>query len=84
MKTFDKVRQVNAFFKTAITPTIIEIKQHLNLTEFQEKILDMRYIKKYDIPTIATQTNASSDKVYKELGVIRDMLVQVFNMTGRG
>ena len=70
----ETVRKVNDFFKTALKDEIEELQDKLSLTERQDKIFRMFYVKKNDMNFIADTLNVSADTVKKELHRIRAKL----------
>ena len=71
------VKTVNKFFKTAIKSEVDEIKDKILLSERQEDIFDMYYIKKQDVNFIADTLNICPIVVSNELRLIRFKLMKI-------
>lgn len=69
--TFDTVRKVNEFFRSATRADIDGILSRIVLSERQSKIFEMFYIRKQNINFIADTLYFSADTVSKELKQIR-------------
>lgn len=72
-----EVKEINKFFKTAIKSDIDEISPKLLLTERQETIFNMYYIKDKDINFIADTLGVCNVVISNELKVVRKKLAKV-------
>ena len=73
----EAVRKVNGFFKTALKDEIDELHEKLSLTERQERIFAMFYIKRHDLNFIADTLNVCPQVIGNELRAIRRKLVRL-------
>lgn len=71
------VKRVNSFFKDAIKKDVDEVKSQIILTERQEKIFNMFYLKKQDINFIADTLNVCPMVINNELKTIRRKLIKI-------
>ena len=71
------VKKINEFFKFALKSDIDSVRDKIALSERQEQIFDMFYIKKQDIGFIADKLYVSQSVINTELKVIRNKLVKV-------
>ena len=71
------VRRVNAFFRDALKSDVESVKGIILLSERQEKIFDMYYVKKQDVGFIADTLNVCNVVISTELKRIRDKVVRV-------
>lgn len=70
-------RRVNEFFRTALRADVETIRSEILLSERQEKIFDLFYLRKNDINFVADTLCVSADTVNRELKAIRKKLVCV-------
>ena len=73
----ETVRKVNGFFKTALKDEIDSLQEKLSLTERQERIFAMFYIKRHDLNFIADTLNVCPQVIGNELRAIRRKLVRL-------
>ena len=71
------VRRVNAFFRDALKSDVESVKGIILLSERQEKIFEMYYVKKQDVGFIADSLYVSVSVVNVELRLIRGKLLRV-------
>ncbi len=69
-----KVRQINSFFKQANRSDVDRILDKIILSERQQKVFDMYYIKKQDVGFIADTLNFSYTVIKTEIKTIRDKM----------
>ncbi len=74
------VKEINKFFKTAIKSDLNGVKEELLLSDRQDKIFHMYYIRKLDINFIADDLGVCSLVVSNELKTIRKKLVKVLGL----
>ena len=74
------VRKVNKFTKTAVKSEIDKVKDDLLLTDRQDKIFHMYYIRRLDINFIADELGVCSLVVSNELKTIREKLAKVLDL----
>ncbi len=74
------VKEINSFFKTAVRNDIDGIREDLLLSDRQQKIFDMFYIRKLDINFIADEIGVCPLVVSNELKIIRKKLVKVLGL----
>lgn len=72
-----ETRKVNAFFRTALKSDVENVKDCLAMSERQERIFDMFYVKKNDIGFIADSLNVCVSVVNDELMLIRGKILRV-------
>lgn len=72
-----KIRAVNSFFKTAIKPEVDKLKEDIILSDRQDEIFTMFYIKHKDIGFIADTLCVSRAVVERELKRIRDKILRI-------
>ena len=72
-----ETRKVNAFFRTALKSDVENVKDCLAMSERQERIFDMFYVKKNDIGFIADSLNVCVSVVNDELRLIRGKILRV-------
>ena len=73
----DSVKKVNLFLKNSSKKEINKILDEMILSERQEKIFQMFYLKKNCVGFIADSLYVSADTVYKELAVRRSKMLHV-------
>ena len=74
------VKRINEFFKTAIKSDLDEVKPNLLLSDRQDKILHMYYIRKLDLNFIADELGVCPLVISNELKVIRKKLVKALGL----
>lgn len=67
----DTSRKINAFFRNASRADVSMVKSEILLSERQERILEMFYIKRHDVGFIADTLGCAPVVVYKELAKVR-------------
>lgn len=72
-----KIRAVNSFFKTAIKPEVDKLKEDIILSDRQDEIFTMFYIKHKDIGYIADALCVSRAVIERELKRIRDKILRI-------
>lgn len=70
-------RRINAFFKNAVKSEVEQVVDGIILSERQEKIFNMFYIKKQDIGYIADSLNVCQTVVNTELSSIRQKILRL-------
>lgn len=73
----DKIKRINGFFKDANKSELNKIESQILLTERQEKIFTMFYVKKQNINFIADTLFVSAMTVNHELKIIRKKLLKL-------
>lgn len=74
------VRQINDFFKTAVKSDIDNVSEELLLSDRQEQIFRMFYIRRLDINFIADTLGVCPLVISNELKTIRKKLVKVLGL----
>lgn len=74
------VKDINKFTKTAIKSDIDKIKEELLLSDRQDKIFHMYYIRRLDINFIADDIGVCPLVVSNELKTIRKKLAKVLGL----
>ena len=74
------IRNINKFFRKAIKKDIDEIKNELILSERQQQIFEMFYIKKQNIDFIADTLCVCKMVVNNELKIIREKLTRILEI----
>lgn len=74
------VKGVNDFTKTAVKDDIEKIKADLLLSDRQEKIFHMYYIRRLDINFIADELGVCSLVISNELKIIRKKMGKVLGL----
>ena len=74
---FTTVRAINGWFRLAKKSDIDKILSEIILSERQEKIFEMFYLKKHDIGFIADSLFVSPTVVSVELKAIRDKIYAI-------
>lgn len=73
----DEIKKINGFFKDANKSELNKIESQILLSERQEKIFTMFYVKKQNINFIADTLFVSSMTVNHELKIIRKKLLKL-------
>lgn len=73
----ETVKAINKFFKEALKTDVDNIKINLLLSDRQDKVFEMFYIKKHDINYIADTLNVCPMVINKELKIIRKKLIKL-------
>jgi len=73
-------KAVNTFFKDAVRTDIDKLVYELMLSERQEKIYEMFYIKKHDINFISDTVGCCPRAVQKDLRIIRKKIVKCLGL----
>ena len=73
----DLIKFINSFFKQAIKENVNEVKSKIILSERQEKIFEMFYIKRNDINFIADTLGVCPMVINNELKAIRQKIIKV-------
>lgn len=76
----ESVKEINSFFKTAVKSDVDSIKDDLLLSDRQDKIFHMYYIRKLDINFIADELGVCPLVVSNELKIIRNKLAKVLGL----
>lgn len=76
----ESVRVINGFFRIAIKPEVDELKDKLVLSDRQEQIFSMYYIRKNDINYIADTLNCCPESIGKELKLIRKKILKAMDL----
>ena len=71
------IRTVNSFFKTAIKPEVDKLKEDIVLSDRQDEIFTMFYIKHKDINFIADTLCVSRAVIGRELKRIREKILRL-------
>lgn len=74
------LKRINNFTKTAVKSDIDKIKDDLLLSDRQDKIFHMYYIRRLDINFIADELGVCSLVVSNELKTIRKKLAKVLDL----
>lgn len=74
------VKDINRFFKTAIRSDVDRIKDDLLLSDRQDEIFHMFYIRKLDINYIADTLGVCPLVISKELKIIRKKLAKALDL----
>ena len=74
------IRNINKFFRKAIKKDIDEIKNELILSERQQQIFEMFYIKRQNIDFIADTLCVCKMVVNNELKIIREKLARILEI----
>lgn len=74
------VRQINDFFKTAVKSDLDNVSEELLLSDRQEQIFRMFYIRRLDINFIADTLGVCPLVISNELKTIRKKLVKVLGL----
>lgn len=71
------IQKVNQYFKTALKTDVDSVKGKIVLSDRQEKVFDMFYLKKQDIGFIADSLYVSVSVINSELKLIRTKVLKV-------
>lgn len=74
------VKEINNFFKTAVKSDIDDIKDDLLLSDRQDKIFHMYYIRKLDVNFIADELGVCPLVISNELKIIRKKMGKVLGL----
>ena len=74
---FEAARKVNNYFKTATKANIDNVLSQIILSERQEKVFELYYIRKKDIGFIADSLFVSISVINTEFKNIRDKMIKV-------
>lgn len=70
-------RRINSFFKTALKHEVESIESKIILSERQESIFRMYYIRKYSIVKISDQLCVCPMVINNELKIIRSKIARI-------
>lgn len=73
----DLIKFINSFFKQAVKEDVDNVKSKIILSERQEKIFEMFYIKRNDINFIADTLGVCPMVINNELKTIRQKIIKV-------
>ena len=76
------IKKINDFFRNAIKKDVDKINNELVLSERQQKIFEMFYIKKQNIDFIADSLCVCKMVVNNELKIIRDKIAKILEIEG--
>ena len=79
MKLKKNIRKLNQFFKYAGKKEFSYILDNIVLSERQETVFLLFYVKKYDINYIADTLNICPRVIGTELSIIRDKIYPLLN-----
>lgn len=79
----EAVRAINEFFKYSLKKEVDDLQDKLSLSERQEKIFCMFYIKRHDINFIADMLNVCPQVVSNELYRIRRKIIKAMDWKPR-
>lgn len=71
------IKRINTFFRTALKDDVDSLRERIILSQRQEKIFDMFYVRKNDIGFIADSLNVCVSVVNDELRLIRGKILRV-------
>ena len=74
------IKNINNFFKKAVKKDIDKINNEIVLSERQQKIFEMFYIKKQNIDFIADSLCVCKMVVNNELKIIRNKIARILEM----
>lgn len=74
------IKKINDFFRNAIKKDVDKINNELVLSERQQKIFEMFYIKKQNIDFIADSLCVCKIVVNNELKIIRIKIVKILKL----
>lgn len=72
-----ETKRINTFFRTALKSDVENVKGCLVLSERQDRIFDMFYVRRNDIGFIADSLNVCVSVVNEELRLIRGKILRV-------
>lgn len=73
-------RKINEFFRKAVKKDVDKVKSEIILSERQQKIFEMFYIKKQSIDFIADSLCVCKMVVNNELKIIRIKIVKILEL----
>lgn len=76
------IKKINDFFRNAIKKDVDKINNELVLSERQQKIFEMFYIKKQNIDFIANSLCVCKMVVNNELKIIRNKIAKILEIEG--
>lgn len=76
------IKKINDFFRNAIKKDVDKINNELVLSERQQKIFEMFYIKKQNIDFIADSLCVCKMVVNNELKIIRNKIAKILEIEG--
>ena len=76
------IKKINDIFRNAIKKDVDKINNELVLSERQQKIFEMFYIKKQNIDFIADSLCVCKMVVNNELKIIRDKIAKILEIEG--
>lgn len=76
------IKKINDFFRNAIKKDVDKINNELVLSERQQKIFEMFYIKKQNIDFIADSLCVCKMVVNNELKIIRNKIARILEIDG--
>ncbi len=71
------IKRINTFFRTALKDDVDSLRERIILSQRQERIFDMFYVRKNDIGFIADSLNVCVSVVNDELRLIRGKILRV-------
>ncbi|UKI53222.1 MAG: hypothetical protein L6V86_09045 [Treponema sp.] len=71
------IKRINTFFRTALKDDVDSLRERIILSQRQERIFDMFYVKKNDIGFIADSLNVCVSVVNDELRLIRGKILRI-------
>lgn len=74
------VKQINNFFRNAVKSDLDQVKEELLLSDRQDKIFHMYYIRRLDINFIADELGVCPLVISNELKIIRKKLSKLWNL----
>ena len=74
------LKDINNFFKTAVRSDLDGLKDDLLLSDRQDKIFHMYYIRRLDLNFIADELGVCPLVISNELKIIRKKLAKVLNL----
>lgn len=74
------IKKINDFFRNAIKKDVDKINNELVLSERQQKIFEMFYIKKQNIDFIADSLCVCKMVVNNELKIIREKIAKILEI----
>ena len=76
------IKKINDFFRNAIKKDVDKINNEIVLSERQQKIFEMFYIKKQNIDFIADSLCICKMVVNNELKIIRNKIAKILEIEG--
>lgn len=76
------IKKINDFFRNAIKKDVDKINNELVLSERQQKIFEMFYIKKQNIDFISDSLCVCKMVVNNELKIIRNKIAKILEIEG--